>query len=188
MQEVSENRLQIDGRACTIHKDTQEYENAEEMKVLMPWNGDTTCLIDRFDARANLDFWREPVNSKVKVTDDEREVEEVCLVLELVPFRPHLNRLSGSRAAAVSSALEDAGGAAVKQVSPRRSVPMSLSMLFKCCTICAKPTVLPLSCTPCTVLHTTPAKPLRDSALDTSTSILNQQVCLRTSKTSRESN
>jgi Alternative splicing regulator len=77
VQEVSENRLQIDGRACTVHKDTQEYENAEEMKVLMPWNGDTACLIDRFDARANLDFWREPVNSNVKVTDDEREVEEV---------------------------------------------------------------------------------------------------------------
>ena len=76
MQEASENRLQIDGRSVTIHRNTQEYENAEEMKVLMPWNGDTDSLIDRFDARATLDMWR-PNATAPKVSEEERELEEV---------------------------------------------------------------------------------------------------------------
>jgi hypothetical protein len=79
VQDVTENMLQVDGRASTIHYDTQEYENAEEMKVLMPWNGESDCLIDRFDARSSLDFYREPKASATKVAGaEDLEVEEVC--------------------------------------------------------------------------------------------------------------
>ena len=70
--------LQLDGRAVTIHRDTQEFENVEEMRVLMPWNGDSDCMIDRFDARANLDFYREPKPGAAQQTDAEKEIEQVC--------------------------------------------------------------------------------------------------------------
>eukprot|EP00892_Ulva_mutabilis_P003868 jgi/Ulvmu1/1853/UM012_0009.1 len=74
-EEAPLSRLQIDGRGCKIHRNTQEYENIEQMKVMVPWNGDQDCLIDRFDARSMLDFYRE---NKVtpKKTDEELEMEE----------------------------------------------------------------------------------------------------------------
>ena len=93
MQDVglTENRLQVDGRSVPIHKNTQEYENTEQHKVLMPWSGDAACLIDRFDARANLDFWREPApGSAPKLNDEEREVEEVCTLLVCLLFTTNL--------------------------------------------------------------------------------------------------
>jgi splicing factor, arginine/serine-rich 16 len=68
--------LEIHGRAAKVRRNTEEYENIEHMKVMMPWNGDSENLIDRFDARAQLDMWREP-KSRAKLSESEREVEEV---------------------------------------------------------------------------------------------------------------
>lgn len=69
-------RLQIDGRGCKVHHSTHEYENVEQMKVMVPWNGDHDCLIDRFDARSMLDFYREPTRKPEK-TLEEVEMDEV---------------------------------------------------------------------------------------------------------------
>jgi hypothetical protein len=68
--------LQVDGRSCTVHRDTEEYENIEFMRVMVPWNGDETCMIDRFDARSMLDFYREPKNT-IPCTEQEDEIEQV---------------------------------------------------------------------------------------------------------------
>lgn len=59
-----------------MHRNTQEYENIEQMKVMVPWNGDNDCLIDRFDARSMLDFYRES-KAKPKKSDEEAEMDEV---------------------------------------------------------------------------------------------------------------
>lgn len=75
-EEAPLSRLQIDGRGCRIHRNTQEYENIEQMKVMVPWNGDQDCLIDRFDARSMLDFYRDST-VKSKKSDEELEMEEV---------------------------------------------------------------------------------------------------------------
>lgn len=68
--------LQVDGRSCTIHRDTEEYENIEFMRVMVPWNGDETNMIDRFDARSMLDFYREP-KQPAERTGQEDEIEQV---------------------------------------------------------------------------------------------------------------
>jgi Alternative splicing regulator len=76
-EDLPVHRLQIDGRACKVHSDTQEYENVEHMKIMVPWNGDHACMIDRFDARAMLDFYQEPSGLPAKRSDEDREVDEV---------------------------------------------------------------------------------------------------------------
>ena len=51
------------------------------MEGMIPMNGQQDNLIDRFDGRALLDFYREPVSgrqTKTK-TEDELELEEVRL-------------------------------------------------------------------------------------------------------------
>lgn len=51
------------------------------MEGMIPMNGQHDNLIDRFDGRALLDFYREPVvgqHNKQK-TEDELELEEVMI-------------------------------------------------------------------------------------------------------------
>lgn len=82
------------------------------MKVMVPWNGDNDSLIDRFDARSMLDFYKEnTVNSKK--TDEETEMEEVCeysacALLEIQPTHRSVTHVSPcsellSRVSATSS-------------------------------------------------------------------------------------
>lgn len=48
------------------------------MEGMIPMNGQHDNLIDRFDGRALLDFYRDPVNRQVSAkTEDELELEEV---------------------------------------------------------------------------------------------------------------
>lgn len=48
------------------------------MEGMIPMNGQHDNLIDRFDGRALLDFYRDPVNRQGKTkTEDELELEEV---------------------------------------------------------------------------------------------------------------
>ena len=48
------------------------------MEGMIPMNGQHDNLIDRFDGRALLDFYRDPVNRQAKPkTEDELELEEV---------------------------------------------------------------------------------------------------------------
>lgn len=52
--------LRLQGAPCKIYveEDATEIENAAS--ALMPWQGDRSNLIDRFDVRANLDLIPEP--------------------------------------------------------------------------------------------------------------------------------
>ncbi|XP_065520498.1 CLK4-associating serine/arginine rich protein isoform X7 [Lathamus discolor] len=47
--------LQVHGRACKIHLDSAVALAAESPVNMMPWQGDTNNMIDRFDVRAHLD-------------------------------------------------------------------------------------------------------------------------------------
>lgn len=47
------------------------------MEGMLPWNGDQDNMIDRFDGRALLDFYRDPVPSKQRKTADEEMLDEV---------------------------------------------------------------------------------------------------------------
>ena len=45
---------------------------------MLAWNGDAENMIDRFDGRALLDFYKDPdPRNKPQKTDDELELEEV---------------------------------------------------------------------------------------------------------------
>ncbi|KAK3753321.1 hypothetical protein QZH41_015260, partial [Actinostola sp. cb2023] len=48
--------LRVYGQKCKIHIDTQVAAAAEHHSVMMPWQGHTDNMIDRFDARAHLDI------------------------------------------------------------------------------------------------------------------------------------
>lgn len=58
----------------------EQHHAIESRQGMLPWNGQQDNLIDRFDARALLDFYKEPdarAHSKPK-TEAEAELEEVC--------------------------------------------------------------------------------------------------------------
>lgn len=91
--------LAVHGRACNVHRNTEEYENSEHMKVMMPWNGDAANLIDRFDARANLDMYREPPATRPKLSDADKEIEEVSTASPGSPSSQPVYGLFGDPAA-----------------------------------------------------------------------------------------
>lgn len=73
--------LRLDGRACKLYHNTEQYEAIERMEGLIPWKGGgggQESLIDRFDGRAMLDMYipHRPQPGRPK-TEDELELEEV---------------------------------------------------------------------------------------------------------------
>ncbi|KAJ0063788.1 hypothetical protein NL108_006750, partial [Boleophthalmus pectinirostris] len=68
--------LQVHGRAYKIHLDPAVALAAESPINMMPWQGDTSNMIDRFDVRAHLDYI--PVYNPSEVDDQtpEQEMEE----------------------------------------------------------------------------------------------------------------
>ena len=77
--ELPINLLRIDGRSCSVSLNDEQYQAVQGMEGMIPMNGQQDNLIDRFDGRALLDFYREPVigrQTKHK-TEDELELEEV---------------------------------------------------------------------------------------------------------------
>ncbi|KAI8474034.1 MAG: alternative splicing regulator-domain-containing protein [Monoraphidium minutum] len=52
--------LIIDGRSCKLHRNAEQHAALERGDGLIPWNGAQDNLIDRFDGRALLDFYRDP--------------------------------------------------------------------------------------------------------------------------------
>ncbi|XP_013191530.1 CLK4-associating serine/arginine rich protein [Amyelois transitella] len=48
--------LQLHGRPCKIHLDPAVAAAGEGPAIMMPWQGDPSNMIDRFDVRAHLDF------------------------------------------------------------------------------------------------------------------------------------
>ena len=72
------NLLRIDGRSCSVTVNEEQYHAVQNMEGMIPMNGQHDNLIDRFDGRALLDFYRDPVNRQVSAkTEDELELEEV---------------------------------------------------------------------------------------------------------------
>ena len=50
--------LRIDGRSCKLFRHNDLRDQVERMEGFLPWNGNTDNMIDRFDGRALLDFYR----------------------------------------------------------------------------------------------------------------------------------
>lgn len=67
------NKLILANKPCSVVQ-------VERGDGLLPWNGDTECMIDRFDARSLLDFYRDPpANAQQRPkTPAEEKLQEVC--------------------------------------------------------------------------------------------------------------
>ncbi|NWV16943.1 CLASR protein, partial [Origma solitaria] len=68
--------LQVHGRACKVHLDSAVALAAESPVNMMPWQGDTNNMIDRFDVRAHLDFIPMYTPALLSPTSPEQESDE----------------------------------------------------------------------------------------------------------------
>uniref|UniRef100_A0A673H3M5 CLK4-associating serine/arginine rich protein-like n=1 Tax=Sinocyclocheilus rhinocerous TaxID=307959 RepID=A0A673H3M5_9TELE len=68
--------LQVHGRAYKIHLDSAVALAAESPLNMMPWQGDTSNMIDRFDVRAHLDYIPTYTPTLLNTTTPEQESEE----------------------------------------------------------------------------------------------------------------
>ena len=75
--ELPLNTLRIDARPAKLFRNTEQHRAVENMEGMLPWNGNHDNMIDRFDGRALLDFYRDPVPSKRQKTADEQMLDEV---------------------------------------------------------------------------------------------------------------
>lgn len=89
------NLLRVDGRPSKTTRSDEQYRAVESLEGMIPWNGRTDNLIDRFDGRALLDFYREPPPSSRRrpKTDDEAELDEVCRPSAFSQLTPQKIRL-----------------------------------------------------------------------------------------------
>ncbi|XP_070577544.1 CLK4-associating serine/arginine rich protein-like [Ptychodera flava] len=65
--------IRLHGRPCKINLDPSVAMAAEGPGTMMPWQGDTTNLIDRFDVRAHLDYIPEYKPSPFQEPDVEEK-------------------------------------------------------------------------------------------------------------------
>ncbi|XP_030073798.1 CLK4-associating serine/arginine rich protein [Microcaecilia unicolor] len=68
--------LQVHGRSCKIHLDSAIALAAESPVNMMPWQGDTNNMIDRFDVRAHLDYIPEYTPPLFSTISLEQESDE----------------------------------------------------------------------------------------------------------------
>ncbi|XP_001375303.1 CLK4-associating serine/arginine rich protein [Monodelphis domestica] len=68
--------LQVHGRACKVHLDSAVALAAESPVNMMPWQGDTNTMIDRFDVRAHLDYIPEYTPPLLTTISPEQESDE----------------------------------------------------------------------------------------------------------------
>ncbi|CAH8498919.1 unnamed protein product [Dicrocoelium dendriticum] len=71
--------LRVYGRPSKLHLDSETVKAAENPNNMMSWIGDPTILIDRFDARANLEHWENQVADEPKLTSVERIEHRLCM-------------------------------------------------------------------------------------------------------------
>lgn len=76
------NLLRVDGRPAKKIRSEEQYRAVESLEGMIPWNGRTDNLIDRFDGRALLDFYREPPAASARPPRREEDIE----LDELVAF------------------------------------------------------------------------------------------------------
>ncbi|XP_052827872.1 CLK4-associating serine/arginine rich protein isoform X3 [Octopus bimaculoides] len=71
--------LRVYGRPYKIHLDPAVALSAESPQSMMPWQGQTDNMIDRFDVRAHLDFIPEYKSAPpLPMTKEEEEEERKC--------------------------------------------------------------------------------------------------------------
>ncbi len=78
------NYLTIEGRGSRIHRNPDTAVAIEE--GLIPWNGDAENLIDRFDARSLLDFYKDPPaggQQQRQRTPQEEKLQQVIMGVPL---------------------------------------------------------------------------------------------------------
>lgn len=71
----------MDARPAKLFRSTEQHRAVESMEGMLPWNGNHDNMIDRFDGRALLDFYRDPVPSKRQRTADEQMLDEARLLV-----------------------------------------------------------------------------------------------------------
>ncbi|KAJ9527798.1 hypothetical protein QJQ45_000348 [Haematococcus lacustris] len=73
------NFLTVEGRGVKLYKNAEQHAAVERNEGLIPWNDDPENLIDRFDARSLLDFYRDPIATSVvrPKTSQEEKLHEV---------------------------------------------------------------------------------------------------------------
>ncbi|KAA0187623.1 CLK4-associating serine/arginine rich protein [Fasciolopsis buskii] len=71
--------LRVYGRPAKLHLDSDVVKAAENPNNMMPWTGDPSILIDRFDARANLEHYNVQTPDDLKLTSVERIEERLCM-------------------------------------------------------------------------------------------------------------
>ena len=89
------NILAVEARACKLHKNAEQHQALERMDGMLAWNGQQDNMIDRFDGRALLDFYRESDGMSRERTKsaDDRRLERVrwgrlCSYAEAVTNEP----------------------------------------------------------------------------------------------------
>ena len=77
--ELPQNILRVDGRPSRMKRNQEQYAAIESKQGMIPWNGQQDNLIDRFDGRALLDFYKEPDghSRRQHKSEDEIELDEV---------------------------------------------------------------------------------------------------------------
>ncbi|KAK9815195.1 hypothetical protein WJX73_010573 [Symbiochloris irregularis] len=78
--ELPVNILRVDGRTCKMIRSDEQYRAVESTEGMIPWNGQVDNLIDRFDGRALLDFYKDPPPASRRKPQSEEELELEQLV------------------------------------------------------------------------------------------------------------
>ncbi|TPP65792.1 CLK4-associating serine/arginine rich protein [Fasciola gigantica] len=71
--------LRVYGRPAKLHLDSEVVKAAENPNIMMPWTGDPSILIDRFDARTNLEHYNGQTPDDLKLNSVERIEERLCM-------------------------------------------------------------------------------------------------------------
>ncbi|KAL5105250.1 CLK4-associating serine/arginine rich protein [Taenia crassiceps] len=70
--------LRVYGSQAKINLDVEVRKAAENPKNMMPWTADSSILIDRFDARANLETYSSTKPTEIKLSIEEKIEERLC--------------------------------------------------------------------------------------------------------------
>ncbi|CAH8434662.1 unnamed protein product [Schistosoma bovis] len=70
--------LRLFGRSSKLHLDSEVTKAAENPNNMMPWIGDPSIMIDRFDVRASLEHYDTRVADDVKLSSTERIEARLC--------------------------------------------------------------------------------------------------------------
>ena len=60
-----------------MFRNSEQHRAIESMDGMLPWNGNHDNMIDRFDGRALLDFYKDPLPDRQRKTADEQMLDEV---------------------------------------------------------------------------------------------------------------